>query len=76
MEDCYIVGKSLNNYILYAQNRFNDELKRAKLLHPTTHPKLMQVCSDALIAKHSTIFESEFHVRDQTFSAMNIFKAN
>lgn len=58
----YVEGKSFVEYMKYVQNRLNDELKRAKLLHPSSQSPLMQLCCKILIEKHIDAFDSEFTV--------------
>lgn len=55
-------SESFVEYMKYVQTRLNDELKRAKLLHPTSQTPLMQLCCRILIEKHMDAFDTEFRV--------------
>lgn len=63
MEELFVKQRSFIAYIKHVQNRLNDEIKRAKLLHETTERALMKVCYDTLIEKHLETFDAEFRVR-------------
>lgn len=62
MEKFYVERKSFIEYMKYVQTRLNDELKRAKLLHPSSQTPLMQLCCKILIEKHIDAFDAEFRV--------------
>lgn len=63
----YIDQKLFMDYVKYVHSRLNDEMKRAKLLHPSTQTALMQVAYDRLIDKRLEIFDAEFRVRIEYF---------
>ena len=54
----------------YVQNRLNDELKRAKLLHPSSQTPLMQLCCEILIGNHIDTFDTEFRVMEMHFRVL------
>lgn len=62
MQKFYHDRSSFVEYMKYVQSRLNDELKRAKLLHPSSQVPLMQLCCKVLIEKHIDIFDTEFKV--------------
>lgn len=62
MQKFYHERASFVEYMKYVQNRLNDELKRAKLLHPSSQIPLMQLCCKVLIEKHIDTFDAEFRV--------------
>lgn len=64
----YVERGSFVEYMKYVQNRLNDELKRAKLLHPSSQTALMQLCCEILIEKHIETFDTEFKVWKSIFS--------
>lgn len=63
MQKFYVDGKSFVEYMKYIQIRLNDEIKRTKMLHPSTETPLMQLCYKILIEKHLDIFDAEFKVK-------------
>lgn len=62
MQKFYVERQSFVEYMKYVQNRLNDELKRAKLLHPSSQTPLMHLCCKILIEKHIDAFDAEFRV--------------
>lgn len=67
LQKYYVAGKSFVDYMKYIKNRLTDEMKRIKMLHPTTETPLMQLCYKILIEKHLEIFDAEFKVRVAEF---------
>lgn len=62
MEKYYVEGKSFVEYMKFIQARLYDEIKRTKMLHPTSETPLMKLCYDILIGKPLEIFDAEFQV--------------
>lgn len=62
MQKFYVEKKSFVEYMKYIQARLTDEMKRTKMLHPSTETPLMQLCYKILIEKHLDIFDAEFKV--------------
>lgn len=62
MQKFYVEQKSFVEFMKYVQSRLNDELKRAKFLHPSSQTPLMQLCCKILIEKHIDTFDAEFRV--------------
>lgn len=62
MQTYYVEGKSFVNYMTYIKTCLTDEIKRTKMLHPSTETPLMQLCYKILIEKHLEIFDAEFKV--------------
>lgn len=67
MQKFYVEGKSFVDYMKYIKNRLTDEIKRTKMLHPSTETPLMQLCYKILIEKHLETFDAEFKVSDFYF---------
>lgn len=62
MQKFCVERQSFVEYMKYVQSRLNDELKRAKLLHPSSQTPLMQLCCRILIEKYIDAFDTEFRV--------------
>lgn len=62
MQKFYVEGKSFVDYMKYIKTRLTDEIKRTKMLHPSSEAPLMQLCYKILIEKHLEIFDAEFKV--------------
>lgn len=72
MHKFYVERKSFVEYMKYVQSRLNDELKRAKLLHPSSQAPLMQLCCRILVEKYIDTFDTEFRVCKSMFLHVNL----